>query len=256
VSSSSLTHSCYPVIRDVTNLQDSDGAKPRETQLRYTSLNEPIAQLRWPNTKGRAKLKLKCGKCDQWVGANGGTAASSQQAFAKHQASEACLEIASRVLVTPAPTTSPAAVHQPAWPRSRHFCPGIPLVWPGPHFYASYLWHLHDEGHRFRSKLTWSICGVDEVNKTFYVRSLACDSSHADPTLPCVKCVLVSRDIDEKHRLVQTKAPTASYGHRPWLRIREDGFALGRENTKLTLQVSTVLLPTCDVCSCSSRSSI
>jgi hypothetical protein len=134
---------------DVTNLQDSHGAKPCETRLQYSSLDKPIAQLCWPSTKGRAKLKLKCGKCDQWVGANGSTAASLQQVFAKHQASDACLEIADRIIATPAPAAPSTTDVQPTWLQSHHFCPGIPLIWLGLYFCASYLCYLHNKGHRF-----------------------------------------------------------------------------------------------------------
>jgi hypothetical protein len=228
-------HTRDPIIQNTTNLQKEPGGAPRESKLCYTTLDKPIAELRWPGPKG--KLKLKCGKCDQWVGCNGRSSATSRQSFLTHQTSQDCLDIASRVVDSLEPDLSPKPPVQSAWPRSHHICPGIPLVWPSDQFHASYLWHLHDVGHPFRAKITWKICGIDEINSTFYVRSLLCNLLYMDPTSPCSSCVSVTQDIEEMHRLVTMQAPNASYGHRPWLRVREQVQSLKKDNSKLGLEV-------------------
>lgn len=210
--------------------------------MSHSSLTEPIAVLQWPN----GKLKLKCGKCDAWIG-GWKSIAKCHHGFREHQKSVSCMEI-SRRICTASPSTSLNLAayyhHDPETSQASQAsqrCPGISLreEWPSTNLYATYLWHFHDQDHGFPVKLKWKFCSYDEPSDSFFVRSVKCEGT-LRPGSPkeCHNCTSVRKHIRERHDLVSASNPPSQHCYRPWAWLATDLTAKSKQGEHGRLDVS------------------
>jgi hypothetical protein len=111
------------------------------------------------------------------------------------------------VLVPPSCAVLPAG-------RLKPVCPGVPLVWPSSDFALDYVWHIHSL--EYSNIARWRICAYNETRDTWQIRARDCDCSHPDPERPCVQCIRVQIDVQNKHTSVMHAALTTNYHSQSW----------------------------------------